>query len=120
MQVAAPPKGSISVGWLWVSFLNMRQPVLRLPVHRGGDVDGTGVDLLRLVQVLEQAPLFQHLGSDGGQVHQGLGPGRGLLRSVHLRSGGEVAAVGGVHRGVRISTRSMWVEKVVWRQWSDQ
>ena len=22
-QVAAPPKGSISVGWLWVSFLNM-------------------------------------------------------------------------------------------------
>ena len=23
MQVAAPPKGSISVGWLWVSFLNM-------------------------------------------------------------------------------------------------
>ena len=21
-QVAAPPKGSISVGWLWVSFLN--------------------------------------------------------------------------------------------------
>ena len=24
MQVAAPPKGSISVGWLWVSFLNMR------------------------------------------------------------------------------------------------
>ena len=24
MQVAAPPKGSISVGWLWVSFLNIR------------------------------------------------------------------------------------------------
>ncbi len=23
-HVAAPPKGSISVGWLWVSFLNMR------------------------------------------------------------------------------------------------
>ncbi len=23
MQVAAPPKGSISVGWLWVSFLNI-------------------------------------------------------------------------------------------------
>ena len=23
-QVAAPPNGSISVGWLWVSFLNMR------------------------------------------------------------------------------------------------
>ena len=22
MQVAAPPNGSISVGWLWVSFLN--------------------------------------------------------------------------------------------------
>ena len=24
MQVAAPPNGSISVGWLWVSFLNRR------------------------------------------------------------------------------------------------
>ena len=24
MQVAAPPKGSISVGWLWVSFLNRK------------------------------------------------------------------------------------------------
>ena len=89
--------GGVVVGLV----LEHEQPVLRLPVHRGSDVDGTGVDLLRLVQVLEQAPLFQHLGSDGGQVHQGLGPGRGLLRSVHLRSGGEVAAVGGVHRGVQ-------------------
>ena len=24
MQVAAPPKGSISVGWLWVSFLKRK------------------------------------------------------------------------------------------------
>ena len=24
IHVAAPPKGSISVGWLWVSFLNIR------------------------------------------------------------------------------------------------
>ena len=31
MQVAAPPKGSISVGWLWVSFLNMSSQSCSLP-----------------------------------------------------------------------------------------
>ena len=30
-QVAAPPKGSISVGWLWVSFLNWMSQVSVLP-----------------------------------------------------------------------------------------
>ncbi len=30
-QVAAPPKGSISVGWLWVSFLNMSSHGSRPP-----------------------------------------------------------------------------------------
>ncbi len=31
MQVAAPPKGSISVGWLWVSFLNMSSQSCSFP-----------------------------------------------------------------------------------------
>ena len=31
MQVAAPPKGSISVGWLWVSFLKSRSQGSFLP-----------------------------------------------------------------------------------------
>ena len=31
MQVAAPPKGSISVGWLWVSFLNIRSQSCSFP-----------------------------------------------------------------------------------------
>ena len=31
MQVAAPPKGSISVGWLWVSFLNSNSQSWDLP-----------------------------------------------------------------------------------------
>ena len=30
-QVAAPPKGSISVGWLWVSFLNIRSQSSKTP-----------------------------------------------------------------------------------------
>ena len=30
-QVAAPPKGSISVGWLWVSFLNITSQSSSLP-----------------------------------------------------------------------------------------
>ena len=31
MQVAAPPKGSISVGWLWVSFLKSSSQGSALP-----------------------------------------------------------------------------------------
>ena len=31
MQVAAPPKGSISVGWLWVSFLKSSSQGSSLP-----------------------------------------------------------------------------------------
>ena len=30
-QVEAPPKGSISVGWLWVSFLNIRSHFSVMP-----------------------------------------------------------------------------------------
>ena len=36
MQVAAPPKGSISVGWLWVSFLNINSQSCSLPSTMAG------------------------------------------------------------------------------------
>ncbi len=32
MQVAAPPKGSISVGWLWVSFLKRKSQSSSVPL----------------------------------------------------------------------------------------
>ena len=39
--------------------LEQQQPVLRLAVHIALDLDGAGVDLLALVQVLQDAALFQ-------------------------------------------------------------
>ena len=36
MQVAAPPKGSISVGWLWVSFLNISSQSCSVSSIRAG------------------------------------------------------------------------------------
>ena len=70
-----------------------QQPVLGFPVHHGGDVDGTGVDLLALVQLGEEAPLFQGLGRDGGDVHQGFGTVLGLL-AVDLASQLQIVIVG--------------------------
>ena len=71
-----------------------QQPVLLFSVHLGGDVDGAGVDLLALVQLGELAPLLQGLGPDGGQVHEGLGPLGGLLRSIDLHPGGQILLIG--------------------------
>ena len=76
------------------------QPVLLLSVHLRRDMDGTGVDLLALVQLGEQAPLFQHLCADGGDVHEGLGTGGGLLLSIDLHPGGKVALIGSFDGGV--------------------
>jgi hypothetical protein len=78
MQVAAPPKGSISVGWLWVSFLKSSSQSCAA-VHR---------DRIFTVQALissdssslARRPLvfFRYLGPDGAQIHEGHGlfPGR--------------------------------------------
>ena len=74
-----------------------QQPVLGLAVHRGGDMDGAGIDLLTLVQLRQQAPLFQDLRADGGNVHQGLGPGGSLLSAVDLHPCGQVPLVGGLN-----------------------
>ena len=79
--------------------LEHQQPVLLLAVHHGGDVDGAGIDLLAFVQLGEQAPLFQGLGADGGQVHQGLGPPGGLLGAVDLHPGGQIPLIGGPDGG---------------------
>ena len=74
-----------------------QQPVLSLAVHRGGDVDGAGIDLLTLVQSRQQAPLFQDLCADGGNVHQGLRPLGGLFLAVDLHTGGQIPLVGGLN-----------------------
>ena len=74
-----------------------QQPVLGLAVHRGGDVDGAGIDLLTLVQFRQQAPLFQDLCADGGNVHQGLRPLGGLFLTVDLHTGGQIPLVGGLN-----------------------
>ena len=64
------------------------QPVLGFAVHLSGDMDGAGVDLLTLVQLGEQAPLFQHLCADGGDIHQGLGTLGGFFLPIYLHPGG--------------------------------
>ena len=84
--------GGVVVGLV----LEHEQPVLLLAVHGGGDVDGAGVDLLALVQLGQQAAFFQGLGTDGGQIHQGLGPLGGLLLAIHLHPGGQIARIGGL------------------------
>ena len=76
--------------------LEHQQPVLRLPVHRGGDMDGAGVDLLALVQILEKATLFQHLCANGSHVHQSLGTDGGLLCAIDLLPGSQIPFIGGL------------------------
>ena len=88
--------GGVVVGLV----LEHQQPVLLLPVHIGGDMDGAGVDLLALVQLGQEAPLFQHLGADGGDVHQGLGTLSGLLLAVDLHPGGEIPLIGRLDGGI--------------------
>ena len=80
--------------------LEHQEPVLLLPIHLCGNVDGAGVDLLALVQLRELAPLFEDLGSQGGDVHQGLGTPRGLFLPVDLLSEGKVAVIGRLNGGV--------------------
>ncbi|MPN09659.1 hypothetical protein SDC9_156950 [bioreactor metagenome] len=78
-----------------------QEPVLNLAVHRGGNVDGTGVDLLALVKVLQNAPLFQRLCPDGGYVHQRLGAEFCLFRTVDLFPGGEIPDISRFHPWVQ-------------------
>ena len=77
-----------------------QQPVLRLAVDRGGDVDGAGVDLLALVELRQQAALFEGLCADGGDVHERLGALGGLFLAVDLHARGQIPLVGGLDRGI--------------------
>ena len=74
--------------------LEHQQPFLVLTVHIGGEADGAGVDLLALVQFGELTALFQRLSADGGDVHEGLRTLGGLLLTVGLHAGGEIAVIG--------------------------
>ncbi len=47
-----------------------QQPLLLFPVHIHRDFNGAGVDLLRFIQVPENAGLFQVPGPHGGKVHE--------------------------------------------------
>ena len=81
--------------------LEHEEPVLFCPVHSGGDTDGAGVDLLALVQVGKQPPLFEDLCADGGDVHERLGAAGGLLRAVDLLPGREVLLIDPSHLAVQ-------------------
>ena len=74
-----------------------QQPVLLLTVHHGGNVDGTGVDLLALVQLRQQAPLLQDLCPQRGNIHQGLRALFRRLRAVNLLPERQIMLVGGLH-----------------------
>ena len=48
----------------------------------------------------QQPPLFQHLGADGGDVHEGLWPLGGFLRPMDLLPGGQIPVIGGLDRRI--------------------
>ena len=95
-QVAAPPKGSISVGWLCVSFLKRKSQSSVLAVDIDRHLDGAGVDLFGLVKVRELAGLLEVLGTDSAHVHEadGFGVAAQLVADLH------VAVEGGLHDDV--------------------
>ena len=70
--------------------LEHEDPVLFLAVNVHLDLDGAGVDLLALVQVVQLAVCLQFLGSDGCQVHKG----HGLFASAQFLADGAVCVVG--------------------------
>ena len=72
------------------------QPVLVLAVDVALDLHGAGIDLLRLVEVLQDALLFQFLGTDGGQVHHAAG----LVLAAKVGAHGHVAVEGLLHHGI--------------------
>ena len=70
-------------------------------------MDGAGVDLLALIQLGKQAPLFQHLRADGCDVHEGLGPLRRLLLAVDLHPRGQIVFIGRLHAGIIPPVRTL-------------
>ena len=76
--------------------LEQEQPVLILAVDVALDLDGAGVDLLRLVQILQDTLLLQLLGTDGSKVHHAAG----LVLAAQLGAHRHVAVKGLLHHGV--------------------
>ena len=65
-----------------------------MAVHERLDLDGAGVDLLGLIDILQIAALFEYLGGDGTHVHQRDRALCGLLLAVDLDARGHVAVEG--------------------------
>ena len=84
--------GGVVVGLV----LEQEQPVLVLAVDVALDLDGAGVDLLRLVQILQDTLLLQLLGANGGKVHHAAG----LVLAAQLGAHRHVAVKGLLHHGV--------------------
>ena len=76
--------------------LEEEQPVLILAVDVALDLHGAGVDFLRLVEVLQDALLFQFLGTDGGQVHHAAG----LILAAKVGAHCHIAVEGLLHHGI--------------------
>ena len=73
--------------------LEHQKPVLLFSVHDDRSVNGTGVDLFRLVKFREQPAFFQCLRTDGRQIHQGHRSGRRLFLAVHFNTRVKIALV---------------------------
>ena len=120
-QVAAPPKGSISVGWLWVSFLNCTSHCSVLP----STVTGTSMEqalISSLSSRLSALPCdFRYLvpmqAISIRQMSLFLPAYRAPRISRYRRRASSTAAAYLLSSTVILSSL---VEKVVWRQWSDQ
>ena len=78
--------GGVVVGFV----LEHEDPVLFFAVDVHLDLDGAGVDLLALVQIVQLAVRFQLLGSDGCQVHER----HGLFASAQFLPDGAVCVIG--------------------------
>ena len=71
--------------------LEHEQPVLVVAVHECLHLNGAGVDLLGLVDILQVAALFEHLSRNRTHVHQRYRTLGGLFLAVDLHAGGHVA-----------------------------
>ena len=80
--------------------LEHQQPVLLFSIHHRRNMDGAGVDFLALIQLRQKAPFFQSLGTDGGDVHQRLRTLGGLLLTVNLHPGIQIALIGFLNRRI--------------------
>ena len=116
MQVAAPPKGSISVGWLWVSFLNRNSQSWSSPstshliLTVQALISSLSSRLVRTPRCLRAfAPMVATSIRQRGFSVRPVSARRAIYRS---NASCTTAS--------SIWTSSRMVPKVVWRQWSDQ